>query len=144
MTWHRFRTYADFAVPVQVAFDYLADPRNRPEWQSSLMSVTLADRGEPRVGLQWRDATVIGIRPRLEIVELDPPHRWVEHGRWQGVEVVLSLDFEQRSQGCRVVADGRLSGRGPYAVAAWLAGRLAGPAARADLRKAGRLLERRN
>ena len=31
--------------PPEVVFAYLADPRNRPEWQSSLLSVTLRDRG---------------------------------------------------------------------------------------------------
>ena len=54
-------------------FRYLVDPRNRPEWQSSLLSVTLIDRGEPRVGMEWRDNTVTGvIRPKMRITELVP------------------------------------------------------------------------
>ena len=38
------------------AFTYLVDPRNRPEWQASLLSVRLDERdAEPAVGLTWRD-----------------------------------------------------------------------------------------
>ena len=43
MKARRFRASVDFAVSREVAFDYLGDPRNRPEWQSSLLSVTLPD-----------------------------------------------------------------------------------------------------
>ena len=35
--------------PPETVFRYLVDPRNRPEWQASLLSVTLRDRGEPTV-----------------------------------------------------------------------------------------------
>ena len=28
-----------FPVPAEVAFDYLVDPANRPQWQSSLAAV---------------------------------------------------------------------------------------------------------
>lgn len=143
MTPRRFRASVDLSVDVEQAYDYFADPRNRPEWQSSLMSVSLPDRAEPRVGLRWRDTTVVGVRPRLEITEMERPTRWVEVGRWQGVEATLALEFERRSTGCRVVAEGEISGRGPYAVAALAAATLAGPAIAADLRRAGRILERR-
>ena len=36
-------TAVAFAVPAEVAFDYLIDPRHRPEWQSSLRRVELVD-----------------------------------------------------------------------------------------------------
>ena len=55
----------DFDVPVEVAFAYLADPRNRPEWQSSLKSVEMLDDGEPRVGMRWRDVTSARIVPEM-------------------------------------------------------------------------------
>ena len=51
-------TSVAYDVPADVAFAYLADPRNRPEWQSSLRAVELLDEGEPRVGMRWRDLTV--------------------------------------------------------------------------------------
>ncbi|UUZ61533.1 SRPBCC family protein [Nocardioides sp. B-3] len=127
-----------------MAFDYLGDPRNRPEWQSSLLSVTLADRdAEPHLGMTWRETTMVGVRPRLEITRFEWPSFWSEEGRWQGIEAKLALAFEERSSGCRVVAEGEISGRHVYAAPAVLAGRLAGPAVGADLRKAARILERR-
>ena len=127
-----------------MAFDYLGDPRNRPEWQSSLLSVTLADRdGEPHLGMTWRETTMVGVRPRLEITRFERPSVWAEVGRWQGVEATLVLAFEERTTGCRVVAEGEISGRHVYAAAAALAGRLAGLAVGADLRKAARILDRR-
>lgn len=127
-----------------MAFDYLGDPRNRPEWQSSLLSVTLAERGaEPRLGQKWRETTMVGVRPRMEITRFERPRAWAEVGSWRGISATLSLDFEERSTGCRVVAEGEVTGRGPYAAPAALAARLAGVAIGADLRKAGRILARR-
>ena len=127
-----------------MAFDYLGDPRNRPEWQSSLLSVTLGDRDEaPHLGQKWRETTMVGVRPRMEITRFERPTVWTEVGRWQGVEATLELAFEERNAGCRVVAEGVISGRGPYAVPAAVAGRLAGLAIGADLRKAARIMARR-
>ena len=127
-----------------MAFDYLGDPRNRPEWQSSLLSVTLADRDdEPHLGMTWRETTMVGVRPRLEITHFERPSVWAEVGRWQGIEATLVLAFEERTAGCRVVAEGEITGRHVYAAPAALAGRLAGLAVGADLRKAARILDRR-
>lgn len=140
----RFRASVDFGVRRSVAFDYLGDPRNRPEWQSSLLSVTLTDRdAEPHLGQLWRETTMVGVRPRLEITRFERPEVWAEVGTWQGIEATLVLTFEERSAGCRVVAEGEIAGRGVYAAPAALAGRLAGLAIGADLRKAARLLNRR-
>ncbi len=91
-------------------FRYLADPRNRPEWQSSLLSVTLLDRGEPRVGMSWRDNTMVGMRPTMEITELQPFRLWAEEGGWRGVRATLTLRFTAIAPGCRVDALGSLSG----------------------------------
>ena len=106
--------------------------------------MTLVDRDEePHLGQKWRETTMVGVRPRMEITRFERPSVWTEVGRWQGVEATLELAFEERHTGCRVVAEGLISGRGPYAVPAALAGRLAGLAIGADLRKAARILGRR-
>ncbi len=140
----RFHASIDLAVPRDVAFDYLGDPRMRPEWQSSLLSVTLSDRDAgPSVAMSWRETTMVGVRPRMEIVAFDRPRVWAERGIWRGVEASLVLSFEERSEGCRVLADGEISGRGLYAVPAAVAGRVAGLAIGGDLRKAKKILERR-
>ena len=92
-----------FAVPCEVAFDYLADPRHRAEWQASLARVEDVD-GEPRVGQTWVDVTRPGLRPRMETTELDRPHRWTERGTWHGVTATLTLEFAATPGGCDVTA----------------------------------------
>lgn len=144
MSARRFRASVDCAVPCEVAFDYLGDPRNRPEWQSSLLSVTLSDRdAAPHLGQSWRETTMVGVRPRMEITRFDRPDVWAERGGWRGIEATLVLSFEEHGAGCRVVAEGEIIGRRLYAVPAAVAGRVAGLAIGADLRKAARILDRR-
>ena len=123
--------------------DYLADPRNRPEWQSSLRSVEVFDDGPPREGVAWREKTVVGLRPSLTIIEFDRPRVWVEHGTWRGVSATLRLDLDDAANGCEVLASGSVQGRGAWTILAVVAGALAGRALAADLRRAGRILERR-
>src|SRR5918998_5744592 len=90
-----------FAAPPGQVFDYLADPRNRPQWQSSLRAVRIVEPGPPRVGTRWIDQTAVGARPRMEIVEMTPPGpdgapgSWSEVGTWHGLRAELALTFEQ-------------------------------------------------
>jgi len=139
-----FTAAVELDHPRETVFDYLADPRNRPEWQASLLSVTLRDRGaEPHLGMRWRDNTLAGLRPRLEISRLEPPRVWAESGRWQGIEAELTMLLDTTPTGCRVRARGVLSGRGIWAAPVTVAGRLAGPAIGHDLRRVGDVLTRR-
>ena len=100
-----------FAVPPEVAFDYLVDPRNRAAWQSSLRRVEEVT-GEPRVGQRWVDVTVPGLRPRMETTVLERPHRWTEVGRWHGIDAELTLVFAPDGAGCLVTPTFRVTGRG--------------------------------
>lgn len=126
-----------------MAYAYLSDPRNRPEWQSSLRSVTVPADEEPHLGQRWRETTSVGVRPQMEITEMEPPLVWAERGGWRGVSATLTLGFARTPRGCRVDISGDVTGRGPWSVPAVVAGRLAGIAVAADVRKAGRILERR-
>lgn len=92
-----------FPVSREVAFDYLADPRNRAAWQSSLARVEDVV-GDPRVGQTWVDVTKPGLRPRMETTELDRPHRWTERGTWRGIAATLTLTFTETPTGCDVTA----------------------------------------
>ena len=56
-----------------------------------------------------------------------------------GAALVL---FDRTTTGCRVRADGTLSGSGPWAAPVAVAGRLAGPAIGHDLRRVGDILGR--
>lgn len=131
-----------FAVPVGPAFTYLADPRNRPEWQSSLRSVEQLDEGAPRVGMRWVDHTWVGLRFPLEITALEPDALWSERGDFGPFEATVALSFEPTDTGCSVTADVQLRLRGPRItdLVSRPATHAAVVAAGADLRRAARLL----
>ena len=131
-----------FPVPREVAFDYLAEPRNRPEWQSSLVRVE-GVTGEPRAGQRWVDVTRPGLRPAMETVELDRPRRWAERGSWHGFRATLALDLAEAPGGCDVAVTMRLTAGGLRAPVAWVLGAVAPYAVRSDLRRAAAVLARR-
>ena len=141
----------DVPARPRAAFDYLADPRHRPQWQSSLRAVRLADGGPPRVGTRWTDRTAIGAEPRLEIVEMAPPGddgqtgAWSEVGTWHGLRARLRLTFTPASAGTRTLLGVQVDFDSTWR---WLPVRLvlqllAPRAVRADLRRAARILESR-
>jgi hypothetical protein len=125
-----------FGVPREVAFDYLVEPRNRPQWQSSLARVEQVT-GEPRTGQTWVDVTRLRIRPQMRTTGFDRPTEWSESGVWRGVAADLTLHFDATVRGCRVRYRFRIQALGPLGLLATV---LAGPAVRADLRRAARIL----
>ena len=125
------------------AFEYLADPRHRPEWQSSLRRVELLDEGAPRVGMRWRDITAVRMAPELTITELEPNVLWAETGRWRAIEADLTLRFAPHRGGCSVDVEFEVRGRRLPAAVGWAASRAGLFAVRSDLRRAGRILRTR-
>ena len=121
-------------------FRFLAEPRNRPAWQSSLKAVADVDPGEPHAGMHWLDVTKVGFKPQMQLTEVTPFRTLSEVGTWRGVDGLLTLRFLKVGSGTRVTAEGRVIGRGPFAVAAAAAGRWAPGTIRADLERAGQLL----
>ena len=120
------------------------DPRNRPEWQASLLSVQMREREEePHVGQQWTDITMVGARPRMETTVLMPYRLFEERGRWHGLTADLSMRFTAVGAGCRISVTGALSGSGPWGAVAVATARAAGPGIAVDLRRAGRVLSDR-
>lgn len=103
----------DFAVSRDVAFDYLADPRNRPAWQASLRRVERIE-GDVGVGQRWVDVTLPGLRPAMTTVVCDRPVRWAERGTWHGIEAEGALVFEETATGCRVQLEVALHGHGAW------------------------------
>jgi hypothetical protein len=127
----------EFSCDRETAFDYLVDPRRRPEWQSSLRRVSEVD-GVPRVGQTWVDETKAGIKPRLMTTELDRPVRWSESGTWRFVRADLKLRFEAVGEAaCDVHYSFRVHALGPLGLAATV---MSSPVVSADLRRAARLL----
>ena len=133
-------------VPAEVAFDYLVDPRNRPEWQSSLARVEQVV-GAVTVGQRWVDVTKAGVRPRMETTELERPRRWTERGTWRGFSAWLTLTFEPAAggaAGCDIGVEMSLTGTGPAAPVARVLGLVSPLAVRSDLRRAARILGERH
>ena len=129
-----------FPVPAEVAFDYLVDPANRAEWQSSLASV--ADvRGEVGVAQTWTDVTKPGLRPAMRTTAYDRPRAWSEAGTWRGVTAVLDLTFTPTATGCDVAFRFRITGTNVLLRAGGLVASAASVLpVRADLAKAARIL----
>lgn len=126
-----------FDVAREAAFDYLVDPRRRPEWQSSLRRVERVDR-QPRVGQTWTDVTKPGLRPAMETTVLERPRLWAESGTWRFVRAELTLHFEPAgSDACDVHFRFRVHALGPIGFAATA---ISVSAVGADLRTAARLL----
>lgn len=124
--------------------DYLADPVNRPEWQSSLARVEDVV-GEVGVGQRWTDVTVPGLRPRMRTTELVHPLRWSETGTWRGFEADLTLELAPApGGGCVVSVAMELRGRGLVAPLAKALGLVSPAAVRSDLQRAARILESRS
>lgn len=129
------------AAGLEECFDYLADPRNRPQWQSSLRSIELlGPESSPAVGTRWRDVTTVGIRPHMEITRMEPLRLWQERGTWGGFEAWLTLTFAAVPGGTRIDAEATVTGRGPARLAAPVVRRLAPAAITSDLRRAARIL----
>jgi hypothetical protein len=126
-----------FGVPMEVAFDYLVDPRHRPEWQSSLRRVEDVE-GEPRAGQTWTDVTIPGLRAAMVTTVLERPHLWAESGSWRFVRADLTLRFEPvGDDACEVTYRFRIHAPGPLGVAATAVSK---PAVRADLKRAATIL----
>ena len=128
-----------FPVGPEAAFDYLVDPANRPDWQSSLRAVVDVE-GEIGLGQSWTDVTVPGLRPRMRTTAFERATRWTETGTWRGVRAELTLRFSPSGAGCEVSVDTRFSADGAWraALPVMIAG--APLAARADLRAAAKRL----
>jgi uncharacterized protein YndB with AHSA1/START domain len=123
-----------FARSREVVFDYLVDPRNRPQWQSSLRRVSSVD-GDVRVGQTWVDETRPGLKPQMVTTELERPARWSESGTWAFVRADLTLEFEPDDEGAGSYVDYtfRIHALGPVGA---LATRLSARAVAADLGRA--------
>lgn len=133
-----------FPVPPEVVIDYLADPVNRAEWQSSLARVEDVV-GQVGVGQTWTDVTVPGLRPRMRTTELVRPLRWAETGTWGPFEADLALELAPApGGGCVVTVQVGLRGRGPAGLLARALGVVSPAAVRSDLRRAARILGERH
>lgn len=129
-----------FAVPREVAFDYLVDPHNRVQWQSTLRFVEDVEPMPPETGTSWRERTLGGAVSQMRLTAVERPTMWAEVGKSRGLSMNLTLVFEEAPGGCLVVAEIQFVGRGPWRVVAAVASRVFPYGARHDLTRAARIL----
>lgn len=142
----RWDAAAFVAAPRQQVYDYLADPRNRPQWQASLRRVEVLDEGPPQVGTRWVDH-VYGAPPfHLRITAMEHGELWAETGSSGPFTAHGTLLFEDARRdgvdGTVVRCIARVRGRGPARVLGPAAMMVAAALVRNDLRRAARLLGR--
>ena len=135
------------AAPRPAVFSYLADPRNRPEWQASLREVELLDEGEPFVGMRWVDRVKAGPAFELQIIGMEPDRMWAEVGSAGPFTAFGTLLFEDDTRdgqpGTRVRCVARVRGQRLAKPLGVPATAVAGLMVRKDLARAAKILESR-
>lgn len=83
--------------PLAKVYDYLAEPRNRPAWQSTLRRVDMLTEGPPGLGTRWRERAVGFGTSEMEIVAFDPHRVWGERARAPVGEATITLHFTEEA-----------------------------------------------
>jgi uncharacterized protein YndB with AHSA1/START domain len=136
------------AAPRPQVFEYLADPRNRPQWQATLDRVELLDEGEPRVGQRWVDHLKGGPAFELQIIGMEAPDLWAEMGSVGPLRAFVTLLFQDETRDgvpgtcVRVVA--RVRGDRFARPLGWVATAAMTLLVRVDLPRLVRAVERRS
>jgi carbon monoxide dehydrogenase subunit G len=102
--------------PPEVVFDYLTNPSNLADWQTSKTSVVQLTDGPPRLGTRVRERTkppgVKEFEQVVEFTEFDRPRRVHVHIVEGPYPIDGTWSFEPEGEGTRVhfVAEGELRG----------------------------------
>ena len=129
----RFRVIAEGPASPEASYAFLTDPVRRPAWQSSLRRVEDV-LGDGSLGSTWTDVTSAGVRPRMQVVEADPPHAWSEEGTWRRVRARLRMTFQPHEGGTLAHCEVEIRLPRWATPAAWGLRLVAPTAVRADLR----------
>ena len=103
------------ALPIEDAFDYVADFANNEEWDPGTDSSTRIDDGPVERGARYKLAVRMGGRVapmEYRIRDFQRPHRVVLVGHGSGVDAVDDIRFERTDDGTAIdyTADIRLGG----------------------------------
>jgi uncharacterized protein YndB with AHSA1/START domain len=79
--------------PLPSVYAFLADPRNRPRWQSSLTGVTVDGDGPPGLGTRWKERAIGFGTSEMEIVRFEPNRVWAERARSRFGDALVTLYF---------------------------------------------------
>jgi uncharacterized protein YndB with AHSA1/START domain len=85
-------------------FPYATDPAHFADWQPDVVEARAVDAGPPEVGSRLRQTRRIGRTQRSfsqEVVELDPPRKWVVRGTDGPIRPGMDLTVEPLGVGDR-------------------------------------------
>jgi uncharacterized protein YndB with AHSA1/START domain len=88
--------------PLAKVFPYLAEPRNRPAWQSTLRRVDMLTEGPLGLGTRWREGAVGFGTSEMEIVAFEPNRIWGERARSPFGEATITLHFVEEAEGAPI------------------------------------------
>lgn len=111
----RLNERIDTTLPIEEAFDYVADFANSQEWDPGVERAERLGSGPIGVGTRYRLAVRIGSRVapmEYETTVFERPQRVVLVGSGSGVSAVDEIRFEPAGSGTRIdyTADIRLGG----------------------------------
>jgi carbon monoxide dehydrogenase subunit G len=130
----RYVDAIDLPIPLEQAFEYLADFSRTAEWDPGVVEAERLTPGPPRRGSRFRVVvSFLGRRLPLdyEITAYEPPTRLVLEGGDSSVHSHDEITFAPRPGGTRVTYEARLELRGLR--------RLADPLLQLILQRIGRL-----
>jgi carbon monoxide dehydrogenase subunit G len=107
----RYLDVIDLPLPIEAAFDYLADFARSAEWDPGVVEAERLTPGAPRRGSRFRVvASFLGRRIPMEyeIAELERPSRLVLVGGDAALRSVDEISFAPRAGGTRVTYEARL------------------------------------
>lgn len=115
----RYLDAIDLPVPIEQAFDYLADFSRVAEWDPGVSAARRLTRGSIGLGSRFRvDVAFLGRRIPLEyrISEFERPSRLVLTGGDASIRSVDEITFVSRQGGTRVTYDARVELAGLHRV----------------------------
>lgn len=107
----RYIDAIDLVIPIEEAFDYLADFSRTAEWDPCVAEARRLTRGKVRLGSRFGvTVSVLGRRVALEyrIAEFERPSHLVLSGGAPSLRSVDEISFVARPGGTRVTYDARL------------------------------------
>lgn len=107
----RYIDAIDTPVPIEQAFDYLADFSRTAEWDPGVASAKRLSAGEIQVGSRFLvNTSVFGtvLKLEFEIIEFDRPSRLVFTGGDGTIESTDEITFVSKPGGTRITYEARL------------------------------------
>ena len=111
----RLHERIETTLPIEAAFDYVADFANAQEWDPGVATARRIDDGPVAIGARYDLGVRMGGRVapmEYRVAELDRPRRVVLVGRGSNVDAVDDIRFERSAEGTVIdyTADIRLGG----------------------------------